>query len=208
MEVRDFEEPPSLNRPYVKVPSGTLAANLLSLLGDGKCSDVTFIVEGVHMKAHSQILCARSEVFDRQLNGGMRESVSKEVVVQDCDAVSFKAMLQFLYSDDFTCIEKLAQTHRASDGSNGHNDRMSLLQGVLALSHRYQVTRLRKWCEQQLCQSLSTSDVCTVLCQAHLYQARQLEESCLRFIQAHKAAVVVTEAFGRLATEWPQVMLK
>merc|ERR1712176_399436 len=64
------------------------------------------------------------------------------------------------------------------------------------------------WCEQQLCQSLSTSDVCTVLCQAHLYQARQLEEACLHFIQAQKAVVVVTQAFRRLAKEWPEVMLK
>merc|ERR1711953_1599833 len=50
--------------------------------------------------------------------------------------------------------------------------------------------------------------IACLCCRACWHGARQLEESCLRFIQAQKAAVVVTESFGRLAKEWPAVMLK
>ena len=46
--------------------------------------------------AHSQILSARSEVFRKQLTSGMQEEVSKVIRIEDCDAVTFRAFLQFL----------------------------------------------------------------------------------------------------------------
>jgi len=39
--------------------------------------------QGVPIRAHSQILRARSEVFDRQLSSGLRESMSNEIVIED-----------------------------------------------------------------------------------------------------------------------------
>ena len=39
----------------------------------------------VWIPVHSAILCVHSEVFERMLNGGMRESFDKEVVVEQCD---------------------------------------------------------------------------------------------------------------------------
>merc|ERR1712007_3714 len=88
VEVRSREEPqcaPQSDEPWIEVPPAALGANLLSLLQESKCCDVTFIVDKESIKAHSQILCARSEVFDRQLNSGMREAASREIVVEDCD---------------------------------------------------------------------------------------------------------------------------
>ena len=43
---------------------------------------------------------------------------------------------------------------------------------------KYQVQRLRLWCEQQLCEYISKDQVCSILCQAHLYEASQLEKVC------------------------------
>lgn len=65
----------------------------------GRGSDVTFLVKGKPVHAHSQILLARSEFFSSELLGGMRESISKEIVVEDCEVDIFEAMLQFLYTD-------------------------------------------------------------------------------------------------------------
>ena len=47
-----------------------------------------------------------------------------------------------------------------------------LEQRALAASHKYQVTRLRLWCEQQLCECISVAEVCNVLCQARAREAR------------------------------------
>merc|ERR1712194_411843 len=82
------------------------------------------------------------------------------------------------------------------------------MQGLIAVSHRYQVSRLRLWCEQQLCERISIEDVCSILCQAHLYDAKELENACLSFFQHHRQAVVVSENFGILSKGWPEVMLK
>jgi len=190
---------------------------LLSLLEDGKYSDVTFVVEGELIKAHSLILCARSDVFERQLQCGMRESLSKEVEVKDCDVGTFKALLQFLYTDDFVGIEAAiaAMASESAASGSGHvntnsseNQRISFIQGILAASHKYQVSRLRLWCEQQLCECISVTEVCSILCQAHLYEAKQLQEVCLAFIKDRFGEVAKTKAFGSLSEDWPQVMLK
>ena len=65
----------------------------------GRGADVTFLVKGEAICAHSQILLARSDVFASELLGGMQESISKEIVVEDCEGEIFKAMLRFLYTE-------------------------------------------------------------------------------------------------------------
>merc|ERR1712060_637606 len=75
-------------------------------------------------------------------------------------------------------------------------------------SHKYQEIRLLRWTERELCKHISMEDVCPVLCQAHLYEAKVLEEKCLAFIVAHKNDVAKSVAFGTLSHEWPQVSLK
>lgn len=207
-------------KSHVEVPPATLGTNLLTLLDEGRCSDVTFIVDGEPLIAHSQILCSRSEVFDRLLNGGLREATSREIIVEDCDVATFRAFLKYIYTDDLKCIEDAVQkTCAAGSGSAAcdvdaakidsvPNVRMSFLQSMLAVSHKYQILRLQRWCEQQLCQGINVMDVCSVLCQAHLYEARQLEETSLVFIKENMDKVVITPAFGSLGREWPEVMLK
>jgi len=190
----------------VDVPPPDLTANLKELLSDGKYSDVTVIVEGERIQVHSLILCMRSQVFDRLLNGGMRESIEKEVIIDDCDAVTFKAFLDFLYTDEFSGIETIMKDSAHACGPSDKS--ISFLQRVLAVSHRYQVSRLQLWCEQQLCDCLSAHDVCQVLCQAHLYDAKHLEEACLSYIAGNWAEVVANPAYGRLGVEWPELMLK
>merc|ERR1712046_138158 len=85
---------------------------------------------------------------------------------------------------------------------------MPVLQQLLSLSHKYQINRLRLWCEHELCERIRVEDVCSVLCQAHLYEAKTLEERCLDYVKAHIDEVVQTEAFACLSQDWPQVSLK
>lgn len=199
-------------KPHVDVPPATISADMRVLLDEGKCSDVTFNVQGEVIKAHSPILCARSEVFEKQLTAGLRESTSKEITITDCEVATFKALLQFLYTDSFSDVEELMKSSTApgSDASSEESphQQLSLLQGLLAASHKYQVKRLQLWCEQQLCETITSLKVCDVLCQAHLYEAKQLEKACLAFIKNHMEEVVVTPSFGQLGKDWPQVMLK
>jgi len=190
----------------VEIPSASITSDLLSLLDTGKCSDALIVVEQEAIKVHSPILCSRSEVFDKFFNGGMRESVTKTIHIEDCSASTFKAVVRFLYSDDLNCME--AALTSALNGNGQAATRATWLQAALAVSHKYALLRLQAWCEQKLCDCITLDDVCPMLCQAHLHEAKQLAIACLKFIQKNHGAVVATEAFGTLARDWPEVLVK
>ena len=47
-----------------------------ALLEEGNCSDVQFMVQEEVIHAHSQVLCARSEVFSKQLTAAPQQSLT------------------------------------------------------------------------------------------------------------------------------------
>mmetsp|Transcript_64032 Transcript_64032/g.111557 ORF Transcript_64032/g.111557 Transcript_64032/m.111557 type:complete len:515 (-) Transcript_64032:160-1704(-) len=200
----------------IDIPPPSLSSNFLSLLEEGKHCDVTFKVKGEPIKAHACVLAARSEVFDRELHSGMRESKSREVFIEDCEAHIFWAMLQFLYSDDFLHIEKSMKTGAASSREAGGGDaaesspasKVRYLQDVLFVSHKYQISRLSAWCQRQLCDLVSATEVCSLLQQAHLLDATVLQEVCLKYIKSNMEKVVSTSEFAKVTSEWPELLLK
>jgi len=196
---------------WIAVPASSLTDDLLALLDSGVNSDLVFIVQGETIHAHSQVLGARSEVLRTQLACGIQEAISKRVSIEDCQPRVFKAFLRYLYSDDFGAIEKFLNDDKGGDSSR-HVDEKSTakesVQQLLALAHKYELSRLQLWCERQLGESISTDNVCSVLCQAHLYMAVKLEKKCLDFIKQNMNEVFTTEAFGSLQQKWPQVSLK
>ena len=210
LEVRpdEIEEIQSLPE-IAEVPGPTIINDTHALLQNGKGSDVRFMVHGQVIHAHSQVLCARSDVFDKQLAGGMKESVTKEIVIEDCDFVTFKAFLKFLYTDNLPGVEELsAQASSAAWSEHAGSAQLSHMQALLAVSHKYQVTRLQRWCEKQLSERLSAAELCGLLRQAHLLQAEQLERACLSYLKAHMAEVVKLPAYGKMIKAWPQIALK
>lgn len=221
------------NHCNIVVPPPSLCDKLLSILNDDDIgADVTFIIQGERVQAHSQILSAASEVFKRQLTCGMQETTTKEIKIDDCDPVIFRAFLRYLYSDNVgtvgVFITKHASAHGPSNpshsgGSSGSEDRrraamtgtaatrvkkMQMLQQLLALGHKYQLSRLQLWCERELLDCITVDNVCNVLCQAHLFEANDLVQKCLDFIKGRMAKVVQTEAFATMSREWPLVSLK
>jgi len=224
VEVRQnvpFEEDEGKLSTPIVVPPSTLGEKLLFLLDGDFASDVTFMVQGEEIRAHSQILAACSEVLRRQFACGMQESRSKHVIVEDTDPMVFRAFLRYLYADSTTTLEDFvsekdtgqasvdASSSRAADNAPICNrTKMAKLQQLLAISHKYQLTRMQLWCERELCCYISIADVCAVLCQAHLYEATRLEGRCLDFIKANMKEVAMTDSFGSLSQDWPQVSLK
>eukprot|EP00747_Dinoflagellata_sp_TGD_P156586 gnl/TRDRNA2_/TRDRNA2_177678_c4_seq12.p1 gnl/TRDRNA2_/TRDRNA2_177678_c4~~gnl/TRDRNA2_/TRDRNA2_177678_c4_seq12.p1 ORF type:complete len:522 (+),score=67.77 gnl/TRDRNA2_/TRDRNA2_177678_c4_seq12:75-1640(+) len=202
----------------IVVPSSTITDRLALLLESGAGSDLTFVVQGERIRAHSAIVSACSDVLQRLLACGMQESISKEIAIGDCEPQVFRMFLRYLYSDSFPCLESFIAGKNSEQSSGDASDsrsaagdastKISMLQQLLAVSHKYQVARLQLWCERELSKCIAIGDVCTVLCQAHLYEAKRLEKKCLDFILAHKNEVVRTDAFGSLSQAWPQVSLK
>jgi len=204
----------------IAVPPPSLAADFVSLLDHAdESGDVTFVAGGERIGAHALVLSTRSEVFAQMFRSSMREVATREVVMDECDAITLRTLLQFLYSDDLERIDAHLQRQAAESGSASGDSsregapadptaRTSLLQRLLALAHRYQLARLRLWCEKKLAELVSAGTVCGCLCQAHLYEAKALEEMCLKFIKENHAKVSMTPSFGELSAAWPAVMVK
>ena len=149
-------------------------------------------------------------MFKAQLLGGMREAADKRIIVEDIDLVTFQSLLKFLYTDDLSHVEDWTKSVIAESEGDAppQRKRIAVLQRMLAASHKYQLARLRLWCEQQLCECIDVDGACDVLRQAHLYEAKQLEAACLNFVKANMAAVAVTPGFINLSEECPAVQLK
>ena len=168
-----------------------------------------FFVQGEVIHAHSQVLCARSEVFSNQLTAGMQESLSKVIMIQDCDVATFKAFLQFLYTDRLPDAQALLSKGISGESaSESRGPQLGQLQALLDVSDKYQVKRLQLWCEARLSEQIDKSQVCAILCQAHLLQAKHLETACLSFIKDHMSQVLTMPSYAELIKKWPQVALK
>ena len=81
------------------MPSSNLPQHLGQLLESHAGADVTFAVSGESFTAHKNILAARSPVFKAKFFGGMEETSSESVVIEDMEAAVFKSMLHFIYTD-------------------------------------------------------------------------------------------------------------
>ena len=77
-------------------------------------------------------------------------------------------------------------------------DRVAQLQAVLAAAHKYQVIRLLRWCEQQLCELICCETVCSLLCTAMLYEASELESNCLSYMGDNLHEVAATATYAAL----------
>uniref|UniRef100_A0A7S3TPP1 BTB domain-containing protein n=1 Tax=Emiliania huxleyi TaxID=2903 RepID=A0A7S3TPP1_EMIHU len=199
--------------PSVEVPPPTLQADFLSLLTEGRHSDVTIEAAfgeaaPVAFSAHTIILSQRSDVFAAAFSHEMRESATRTLTVTDVPPPALKALLHFLYTDDFDEVLKVLReeaTHAAgtdagdaassSAGSSSAapiscapedaQQSIAQLQAVLAAAHKYGVLRLLRWAEGQLCDKLSCEMACSLLSLAHVYGATELERNCLAFMKAN-----------------------
>ena len=61
-------------------------------------ADIWIVVGDARIPAHSIILAARSEAFAKMLRAPMKESIAKEIVLEDIEASVVRDLLQFLYS--------------------------------------------------------------------------------------------------------------
>jgi len=197
----------STPKPAVGVPPPTLASDFLAMLTEGRHSDVTVEALGeeaepVRFSAHTNVLSQRSAVFAAAFAHGMRESALRTLTVTDVPPLTLKALLHFLYTDDFAQV--LTVLHEGGVAGAAAPQAIAQLQlqlqAVLAAAHKYQVPRLLRWCEAQLCKHLSSEAVCSLLSLASLYEATELECSCLDFMKAHMADVVAQPDFAALSS--------
>ncbi|XP_051143126.1 BTB/POZ and MATH domain-containing protein 3 isoform X3 [Andrographis paniculata] len=151
-------------------PPSDIGQSLKYLLDAEIGCDITFQVGEELFKAHKLILAARSPVFSAQFFELVGNPNSDKVELEDVEPFIFKALLQFIYSDE------LPDRHE-SIGS----DSAIMMQQLLAAADRFGLERLKQLCEAKLCEEVSAETVATTLSLAEQHHSPQLKAICLKF---------------------------
>jgi speckle-type POZ protein len=183
------------------MPPSDLHEHLGELLRSQKGSDVTFTVSGESFGAHKLVLAARSPVFMAEFFGGMEEGSSKSVVIEDMEAVVFKAMLHFIYTDTAPELDD-AEPDAAKTAA------AVMAQHLLAAAERYELLRLKVMCEVKLSGGIDVDTAATTLALAEQHNCSLLRAKCVEFITASPEtldAVLATEGYKHLVASCPLV---
>nr|CAD1826075.1 unnamed protein product [Ananas comosus var. bracteatus] len=128
----------------------------------------------------------------------MKEKSMQRIEIADVEAVVFKALLRFIYSDSVPDLtEELAKESPAL-----------MAQHLLAAADRYGLERLRLICEDKLCEQVDVSTVATTLALAEQHRCDRLKAACLEFVASPEVliAVMLTDGFEHLKKSCPLVL--
>ncbi|CRK98816.1 CLUMA_CG012003, isoform B [Clunio marinus] len=146
---------------------------------DQETSDFTFIVGDATFPVHKAILSSRSSVFKKMFTGSFLEKSSQSQKVSDVSVEAFGEMLRFLY----TCkIQNL-----------------DYVDELLAIAHRYQLTKLQKNCEFHMMNNIDDTNAYNVFQLSHRYRCsielKQKSFKVLKSSQFHKLNLKIPDKF-------------
>ncbi|KAI4384495.1 hypothetical protein MLD38_002644 [Melastoma candidum] len=185
----------------IPLPPSDMGQGLKNLLGSEVGCDVTFVVGDEKFRAHKLILAARSHVFRAQFFGLIGDRNIDEVVVEDVEPSIFKAMLQFIYTDDLPNIREIT-------GSTSSHTSIIVVQHLLAAADRYNLDRLKILCEAKLCEEISPDTVATTLALAEQHHCHQLKAICLKYAadSINLGVVMQSDGYKNLENSCPSLL--
>ena len=189
--------PEALTLPAeVPEPPTSLGRDILALLDSGAGLDVAFSVDGQVYNAHRLILSARSPMFRAMLGGPLKEGADAVIEIPDIQPPVFAALLHFAYADELP------------EALEGDNFEVTMAQHLLAAADRFQMERLRAFCEQRLCTSVDVETAATTLALAETNHAVELKRVCLEFVADNLQAVMHSDGFSYLIRTCPHLQME
>lgn len=139
-----------------------LKDSLLALVGNSKFADIYFIVENEKIPAHYCVLYSRHPTFTRLwFESGMKESNSKEVIIENISVDAWYQLLKYMYSGTID----LHSLNEALD--------------LISVSDQYLLDSLKSHCENYVTTCLNSENVLEVLEVADSCRLTQLKDLCL-----------------------------
>ncbi|XP_049366477.1 BTB/POZ and MATH domain-containing protein 3 isoform X2 [Solanum verrucosum] len=158
----------------VTIPPSDMGQSLKYLLDAELGCDIVFWVGEEAFKGHKLILAARSPVFRAQFFGLLGNPKTDELEIEDIEPSVFKAMLQYIYSDELPDLIEIT-------GSTSTCTSTIVMQHLLAAADRFGLDRLKELCEAKLCEEVNVDTVATTLSLAEQHRCPQLKAICLKF---------------------------
>ena len=178
--------------------SSAVPRNRLPLAPDSaRSADIVFQVGWETLAVHRWLLVVRSPVFNAGLFGAMKESSTGVVLVDDMEAVVFRALLYFIYTD------------LLPEMNNGEEEYV-MSQHLLVASDKYNLERLKFIWQQNLCKHIEASNVTFILELAEQHQCHALKNACFEFLStpAHLEAALATDSFKHMSRNFPSIMME
>ncbi|XP_073814363.1 speckle-type POZ protein-like [Musca autumnalis] len=142
-------------------------------------SDVTLVAQdGIKLKAHKAILCARSQVFAAMFRNNFEESKTNRIQIDDMDAEVIEEMLKFLYTGG-DISEKFAEE-------------------LFIAANKYSLLDLQTMCENTLINTMKFATVADVLLLADRLTNERLKTKAAKFIVNNIETVTETEGWKKL----------
>jgi len=172
---------------FPPAPETELAVNLGALWTSGRRSDVVLQVAEEELRAHGQILAARSPVFDRMLSAPMSEAISGIIRIPDISAKVLRLLCEFIYTD---AIQDEAVLNE--DG---------MLSELMQAAAKYDVPGLVRLCAAKASARVRVASAAEWLMLASQLRAEPLKGHCLKVVTANLAEVQATEGWQRLTQD-------
>lgn len=152
-----------------------------------KFCDITIQVPGgSNFRAHKFILSGKSSVWRQLLSNNVQLSI---ITIEDLEEDIIEALVNFIYIGSVPeppkCIDQL-----------------------LIAADKYGVDDLKKWCEQQLINTITVPSAVNLLILANRYIASDLYERVINFVRQHIAELKEREEFNSLFFTYPDLALK
>nr|CAB3481493.1 unnamed protein product [Digitaria exilis] len=118
--------------------------------------------------------------------------------LQDIAPTTFKAMLQFIYTDDLPRDEEDGDEQLPTEA----------FQDLLAAADRFALDRLKLMCAKKLWDDVSTDTVGATLACAEAYSCPELKMKCIDFFANEKnfKEAVLTDGFVQLVQKFPAIL--
>jgi leucine-zipper-like transcriptional regulator 1 len=189
----DFWEYSFLENSVLELSPPSLIGDMRDLLVSGRFSDISFrIADETVIPAHRAIV-VRSPYFSALFESGLREMQSGEVEIRDMSPHVFRAVLEYLYTDEVDL---------------GFAPGIDLLVDVLVAADRFGIDRLKRICEFSIFEVICTDNACAILRIADMHNSPGLRKRALEFIKRHFDEVVKSEEFEALARTHVELALE
>ncbi|CAL1261152.1 unnamed protein product [Larinioides sclopetarius] len=164
-----------------------LLRDLKSLYGDSNTADLTFLVGGQKLFAHSSIIRCRSIVFAKMLDQDMLERRTRCISITDADFQVFDCFLMYLY------------TAKLKDKS------WNTVYYLYSLAEKYAVSGLKKTCSCWLSANLNVDTVSKCIALAAFYEDKELKDEAKQFIRDNLGSVFETFDWKYIVSNQPQL---
>ena len=133
------------------------------MLLNGEDHNVTFSLQEKKIRAHQDILRARSEVFRSMLTHDMVEKNCGAINVPDCDPQAFEQLILYIYTGK---VEKLDE---------------NIMCGLYYAADKYNIPLLKGVCSKFIKKSFSIANVCEAVELASKHSDEDLLSSAVNY---------------------------